>query len=395
MKRIWIVLGGFMGLILVVGVFGFQQFYQGIQDDPIQETWEMISVVRCDISQTVTAPGKTVHTHEEVVVMPIMGLLAEINVLPGDYVYAGQILAKLDNETSIKLEISEAKLALLQAQQVLEELYQNAPVMKAQLLVDLNMAKFTLREEIKIRERMAWSNPSPEKIAVNEANIELGEAKLDYYNMEWQRLQNGRSALDLKLAEEKIENARVRMKSAEEALEKLTIIAPYDGIVLAVYAKEGKVVQANEPLFLLIEPTNIEVEVSIIEEDFPYVEAGQHVELFFDALPEIEETGTVTRIVPKRLPGDRPLYAAYIGLDDVPNKLVEGMNADALLVVAQKNDVLCLPQAIISASAQDTGVVDVLINDVVEKREVELGLRGDVNVEIISGLNEGDSVLSP
>jgi macrolide-specific efflux system membrane fusion protein len=124
------------------------------------------------------------------------------------------------------------------------------------------------------------------------------------------------------------------------------------------------------------------------------VEAGQPVDLFFDALPDEEVQGAISRIVPRRVEGDRPLYTVYITLKRVPEKLVAGMTSDASVIIAQRQAVLCLPRALVGASPNGTAVVEVWTNGRKEQRPVEVGLRGDTSVEILSGLAEGDQVVA-
>ena len=79
------------------------------------------------MEQTVTAPGSLVNARETILEMPAAGRLAEILARPGDSFKAGQVLARLDNPEQFAAEVTAAKLELLQAQQALNTLYQNAP----------------------------------------------------------------------------------------------------------------------------------------------------------------------------------------------------------------------------------------------------------------------------
>ncbi len=260
-------------------------------------------------------------------------------------------------------------------------------------LSELSAAK-TTRDQALATLNWYLGTPSEEEITSAEAQIVLAEAQLEAAQGEWERLKDGPDPLEVELAEARIADAKARLATAEEALASVEIQAPFSGIVLEVNAQAGATVNAHSPLMVLNDPTAVEVEATVIEEDMPYVEVGHPVELFFDALPDAEMSGRITRILPRRAPGDRPLYYIYISLEDVPEKLVAGMTADASVVIAQRKGVLCLPRALVSASAQGSAVVEVWTGVRIEKRTIEVGLRGDVNVEIISGLVEGEQVVS-
>ncbi|HNB51851.1 MAG TPA: hypothetical protein PK530_07905, partial [Anaerolineales bacterium] len=71
-----------------------------------------------------------------------------------------------------------------------------------------------------------------------------------------------------------------------------------------------------------------------------------------------------------------------------------GMTADASVVIAERSEVLCLPRGVVRASSSGTTVIDIWTGSEIEHRTVEIGLRGDVQVEILSGLEEGELVVA-
>ena len=182
---------------------------------------------------------------------------------------------------------------------------------------------------------------------------------------------------------------------AEADLVAATLTAPFHGVVLDVMAREGDMVGPGTPIAILSDPLAVEVRTTVIEEDLPLVQVGQTVGLFFDAQPDATLDGQVTRIVPQRVPGEnRPLYHVYVSLDDPPEGVVAGMTADASIIVDQRENVLRLPRAMVRGSLGGESKVDVWANGESQERRIKLGLRGDVNVEVLDGLGEGDMVVS-
>jgi macrolide-specific efflux system membrane fusion protein len=165
--------------------------------------------------------------------------------------------------------------------------------------------------------------------------------------------------------------------------------------VVEVNAASGDHIPAGTKLITLLDPTAVEAKVTVIEEDLPLVEAGQSVEVFFDARPDAAVQGQVARIVPQREPGsDRPLYPIYIALNELPEGLAPGMTVDASIIIASRSDVLRLPRALVRARSDSTAQVKVWANGQIEMRAVQVGLRGDVYVEILEGLQEGEQVVA-
>ena len=94
------------------------------------------------------------------------------------------------------------------------------------------------------------------------------------------------------------------------------ITAPFDGVVLDVFARPGEQLPAGANLVLLTNPAQGEVRTTVIEEDLSMVSIGQPAEIYFDARPDVVVNGQVSRIVPQRVAGEaRPLYHVYLSLN--------------------------------------------------------------------------------
>jgi len=102
----------------------------------------------------------------------------------------------------------------------------------------------------------------------------------------------------------------------------------------------------------------------------------------------------VERIIPKRIEGDRPLYNIYVELNEIPDGLADGMTSDTAITIAKHAGVLCLPRAVVRASSGDTTTVKVWDGLQEVTQEIKLGLRGDTYVEIVSGLDEDEQVVT-
>ena len=187
---------------------------------------------------------------------------------------------------------------------------------------------------------------------------------------------------------------RLAVEQAIIDLEAATMTSPYDGLILEVQAQEGQTVIPGEALFLIVDPTTMEVASTVIEEDLPLLEIGQRVEMFFDAFPDTTFQGYVTHIYPQRLPyQDRPLYQVSIQLDELPPGLASGMTADATVIIQERQEVLRLPRALTQAGVSEITTVRTWDGATVTEREIRLGMRGDVYIEILEGLTEGDQVV--
>jgi RND family efflux transporter MFP subunit len=235
----------------------------------------------------------------------------------------------------------------------------------------------------------------PDPGELEAAKLALTKAARDQAQREWERLRSGVDEDALALAESRVAAVQAVLDQAETELQALELRAPFAGVVVQVDARPGEGVNAGEGFLVLADLQALEVQASIVEESFPLIRAGLNVELYVDALPDLPLTGVLTRVVPQRLPGDRPLYRVYIQLDEVPPGLAPGMTVDAAILVERRDNVLRLPRALLRAGAQDEVAVRVWEAGREAIRTVHLGLRGDLYIEILDGLQEGEEVIGP
>jgi RND family efflux transporter MFP subunit len=244
--------------------------------------------------------------------------------------------------------------------------------------------------------------PGSAELERADAEVALARASLAKARRDYESLQEGPDSHEVELAGARLAAARAQaaaaraeVEAARAAREALVLRAPFEGVVLEVGAQTGEWVAAGEGFITLSDPRALEVQASIVEEAFPQAKAGMQAELYFDALPEVSIQGALAQIVPRRLPGDRPLYPVTIQLDRLPAGLAPGMTVDAAIVVERRADVLRLPRALLRAGAQDELTVRVWQAGQEVIRTIRLGLRGDLYVEILDGLREGEEVIGP
>jgi HlyD family secretion protein len=438
-------------VVALVGGAGYLGFYstQTESEEPPPPP-QTISVARSDVEQTVSAPGLLVTTREIDLALEVGGRLARVLVQPGDGVKKGDVLARLEagpleravaqadvnvrlaqldladaREEASDVELASARAAVRDAQVALEvaqgnyDSLLNSPtdseVRARKIEFDWYVGHYQRKKAEYEEGHLSQSDHDHAMNAMISAEGRLNEAieaarieELEAKN----RVDRARSALyeaseELKLlesgpltktlmrAELAVDQALLTLEQARADLEAAVLRAPFDGVVVAVHGVAGDQISAGASLIALLDPAAVEAQVTVIEEDLPLVEIGQGVEVFFDARPDATVQGRVARIVPQRESGsDRPLYPVYIALDQLPERLAPGMTVDCSIIIARRADVLCLPRALVRARSDGTAKVEVWANGQVEERTIQVGLRGDVYVEILDGLREGEQVVA-
>ena len=379
-------------MIIVVAAAGYFGFATTKPPEPTA-TPQTVPVTTCDVEQTVTAPGNLVNINEAEVKMPATGILSKVNVRVGDKVKAGQTLAELDPVTT-----TQAQVDLLEAQDTLETAQKHRTVLDYpratdEFIQDLRRQVRTTEQSVSKLNSAAKNAEDPTlrsqllaSLATAKENLKQLESKLTWYTSK-------PTESDVANADSELALAQAKYDAAKAVLDSLQIKAPFGGIVFAVNAESGITYQAETSLFTIGDPKALEALVSVTEEDYPLVSIGQTAEVYFDARPDVTVKGKVERIIPQRIEGNSPLYNIYISLDEVPNGLADGMTVDTNVTIASRPGVLCLPRAVVHASGNDQAVLQVWNGTTTENKEVKIGLRGDTNVEILSGIEEGEQVV--
>jgi HlyD family secretion protein len=302
-----------------------------------------------------------------------------------------------------RAELASAEAAVRQAQAAYDQMSWRSDMATQRQAVELERATNT-HAAAKARVDILLRGASAASIASAQARVKQAQGEVDRVLAE-----QSASGQEVAILEVEIESAHIalqrlqagmdpllvwEMDDAEKDLAAATMEAPFDGVVLKVMATPGETVSPGTEVILLADPAAVEVRTTVIEEDLPLVQIGQPVDVFFDARPDAAVQGRVARIVPQRISGeDRPLYHVYVALVRVPEGIVAGMTADASIAIAQRSDVLRLPRALVRARSDGRAQVKVWTNGLAEDRTIRVGLRGDVYVEVLEGLREGERVV--
>lgn len=188
--------------------------------------------------------------------------------------------------------------------------------------------------------------------------------------------------------------AQLAELTTEELLKKGKegIKAEFDGIISDVKAPEGSDAVQGGELFTLVSNRDVGVELEVSAGDFEklvpggkaVVTMGRHI-----------YQGTLTSVNKIALANEKgnPVIGAKVRIDNPDDDICIGVSAKVNMTVAEKEDVLCLPNEVIN-TASDGDFVYIIRDGTVEKQKVEVGIMSTGMSEIVSGIKEGDQVVS-
>lgn len=443
-KKRWMIA---VAVIMAIGLsyLGFN----AIRSNAVQAqeaTTETTVVQRDTLRVLIEASGNLEPQEEATLAFLSSEKVAEILVEEGDEVKAGQPLARLKT-TDLELAVATAEVALNQAQVELEQTRNGAreeEIAAAQAQVrnaqanyndlkagstaeeiaaakaELELADSGLRSaqtaydragggwnaSVEISDQasnlwqaqatykqaqasyeMALSGATKEELAASWAQVQQAQAQLD-------QLKNGATEEDLESAQIAVEKAEAALEQAKLSLERATLRAPMDGVVTEIAIEEHEYASAGQGAITVSVLDPLEVEIDVDETDIASLHVEQEAAITLDALSDVTLAGKVTRISPTAdATSGVVLYPVTLQLDEIPESLAvrAGMTAEVEIVIASQKNALIVPLRAIQ-SEDGKSYVSRLVGDQVEQVEVELGIMTDTEVEILSGLEEGDVV---
>jgi RND family efflux transporter MFP subunit len=227
-----------------------------------------------------------------------------------------------------------------------------------------------------------------ENLAVLEKMAEMGSyplAELEKRRRAVKQIEQ-RVALEAVANKREIANFENTLAVKQRQLQKMTIRAPFDGVVSAINARVGDLISVGSSIATLIS-TSRTVEARISEENFADLRTGQKASVRFLGYGGTLYPATVTQILPTSDP-DTQRYIIYLNVKIAPGKLVPGITGEVSIVVGERS-----AKAIIPRRALFGNNVYVVEEGRVRLRHVETGYVSVTVVEILKGLKAGEQVI--
>ena len=321
-----------IGAIVIVGGIGLTtRFFFSEKEEP-QRQGSLVTVQRGNITRIVSVTGSLSCQASQEVKFSKPGRIKEIVVGEGDYVKEGQTLAKLEDE--------EERLSLVRAENALKE-----------------------------------------------AESELESA----------RLSSPQSVIEKK--ERQLKERKLELELRRKDLEDTVLKAPFSGMVSKVYVEKGEIVageavSGSKAILRLIDTSRLFAEVAADEVDIAQVQLGQKAEVTIDAYPDEIFPGNVVYVAPETTTSQGLVVVEVkVELEKADPRLKPGFTASADIIVGEAKNVLFLPVEAVSETERGNFVV-VSKDHSPASREVTLGISDGTNVEIKTGLEEGETVFS-
>lgn len=191
----------------------------------------------------------------------------------------------------------------------------------------------------------------------------------------------------------RVNQIKSSISALESSLAKSRITAPFTGTITRQDAKVGEIAKSGEPLITLISESDMYIEANISEINIGKVNLDNNVKLEFDAYPGEVFLGKVVFIDPGETVVDEVVnYKIRIEPEAFDKRIKSGLTGSVHIAAGEKENVLFIP-IYTTFKEEDKIYVNKLVDREVQKVEIQTGLVGsDGKIEVLSGLNEGDTV---
>ncbi|HEV2178572.1 MAG TPA: efflux RND transporter periplasmic adaptor subunit [Terriglobia bacterium] len=337
-------------------------------------------VVRADLSQGLRIAAEFRPFQEIDVHAKVAGYVEHIYVDVGDRVKAGQTLAILE-VPELKDQLNQAAASMRQREQEVEQAQHELKRAQADYTV-AHLSYTRLEGVIKTR---------PDLVA--QQDVDDAQGKDEATEAQVAAANSGLAAAQDHLVEATANRARV-----QALFDYTKITAPFDGVITWRYADTGAMLAAGTsseqqalPLVKLSENGLLRLDIPVPEADVPVVRLGKRVNVDVQALNKTF-TGTVARFADKVDTATRTMMTEI----DVPNsklELIPGMYAYVDFPITERKNALAVPIQAVSREANKAVAYCVNRDNRIELRPVTVGIETRSQIEVRSGLSEGDRVV--
>ena len=299
----------------------------------------LVPVRTISVPRIEAAVGTIRAVHETSVASKLLAKVLEVNVKAGQPVREGEVLARLD-DADLVARLKQAKAAT-----------DGATARRDQAQIEYDRVQGLIEQQAA-------------------AEIEMDRVRAA-----------------LKSADAELQQAEQAVSEARTFLEYATVMSPIDGMVIDKKLEVGDTATPGQVLLTLYDPTRMQLVASVRESLTQRLSIGQAIGVRIDALEKTCE-GRISEIVPEAESASRTFSVKVTG--PCPPGIYSGMFG-RLLIPLEDETVLVIPQAAVQRVGQ-LNIVDVADGERLRRRAVQLGRSFEEDVQVLSGLREGERV---
>lgn len=229
------------------------------------------------------------------------------------------------------------------------------------------------------------------QVALQKANIRLQNATMELDRKQKSYDQKIISQSEYDKAKFEMEVAESEKKSAEVEIDRITIRAPFSGIITERYIEKGQTIQVQTQLFTLVDRDPLKAKIYLPEKEIFGIEENQIVNLALNAQKDVKFQGRVRQVNPSVDPKTGTVKVT-VEVTQAPEAVRPGSFIDVKLVTQRHENSILIPKKALIEEAGEKYVF-VISKGAATRKNVDIGFMDDQSAEILKGVNTGDSVV--
>ena len=350
-------------------------------------------VERSSLKSTTPTNGKVEPTSNFEAHAPFPGVVKALYVHEGDKVPEGKLLLQMDDSDA--LSKLAAALAGLRGAQANYDAMMKGGTQEERLSLGGELTKAEMDRDQAQRDLAALQKLQTQG-AASAAEISSAKDRLAAANNSLALLEKKKSSrydsTDLAHAKAALDDAEAGYAAAQEVVNQANVKAPFAGTVYSIPVSRTEFVQQGDRLLQMADLTKMQVRAYFDEPEIGKIRQGMPISIRWDAMPDREWHGHVERVPSTIITyGTRNVGQVLIAIDDADGMLLPNTNVTVTVTTSNKTDVLNVPRDALHTE-QGKSYVYRVVNGALHRTPVKVDALNLTQVEIVSGLKEGDIV---
>ncbi|WNZ57174.1 efflux RND transporter periplasmic adaptor subunit [Microbulbifer sp. MKSA007] len=346
-------------------------------------------VQRGDLVRDLVVQGQVVAANSPTLFSPAQGIV-KFAVKAGDTVDEGQLLATVDSpELSNQLAQENAQLNQLTVNLQRQKIQAKRQHMENQQKADLAKVNLTAAKRELRRAELSMEKQIISRLDFEKTKDDMARAQLEYEQaVQNAGLEKESLTFETQNLELQVSQQRLQVEETERRVRELNIISPVNGTVGSLAVAQRSAVGANAPLITVVDLTSFELEAKVPENYADDLGISMAVAI---NLGGKELSGEITAISPEVINGQ--VVARVRFTEGQPKKLRQNLRLTARILLENRNNVLLVKRGGFLDQSGGNHAFRLNSEQQAERVSIQIGAFGLKQVEIISGLQEGDRII--
>ena len=398
-------------IVLGISIFGLFIFNKIKSDQNNKTQFKTGTAEKASLITTISASGTITSGSTTYITTGAIGTVNRVYVKNGDTVVKRQKLAELTLDDEAKETQTIAWSNYLNTLENVKTAQANRTAADIQMWKD-RQAVLDAQAEYDNMKSGGWNPDTKAEYTYNEKAIVEKTLKLAKETFTTDEMKYNNSSVDISLANSKLSAA---LRSYQQVSS--TIYAPVSGVLSNLILAEGVILSDSSNSSITVSTGSdsssnsqtvtsqnvgaikkpggqYQATLNLTEVDVTKIKSGQKVTLTMDAFPDHTLTGTVLAVnTSGNVNSNVTTYSVNVLLDNTDLDIYTNMAVSATIIVSVKDDVIVIPSTAIK-TVNNISTVQILKDGIATSVEVETGDSNDSQTEIVSGINEGDVVVT-